>query len=223
MRLLEVINNTWGNLQITKDKSVRRLSRSPNWFVLCDLQIFSGSVHHLSSNRMHHLLFYYPGQKNCFSRDIYITRYCKSRIFRMHVIFVYFVRGGFRTKIKCMRKVQSKSENPQRSATVRKFHAYERSKSPGYENWVRTKYSGFTVDIYRYIVRSCESCDVMLDYERDLRCKTKLHSTFPALIVLVMKPDLAYHMIEQCTCTAWISHCNDFFFGQGSIFNSFGY
>ena len=60
--------------------------------------------------------------------------YCKSRIFRMHVIFVYFVRGGFRTKIKCMRKVQSKSENPQRSATVRKFHAYETSESPGYEN-----------------------------------------------------------------------------------------
>ena len=25
--------------------------------------------------------------------------YCKSRIFRMHFIFVYFVRGGFRTKI----------------------------------------------------------------------------------------------------------------------------
>ena len=63
----------------------------------------------------------------------------------MHVIFVYFVHGGFRTKIKCMRKVQSRSENPQRSATVRKFHAYERSESPGYENWVRTKYSGFTV------------------------------------------------------------------------------
>ena len=63
----------------------------------------------------------------------------------MHDIFVYFVRGGFRTKLKCMRKVQSKSENPQRSATVRKFHAYERSESPGYENWVRTEYSGFTV------------------------------------------------------------------------------
>ena len=60
--------------------------------------------------------------------------YCKSRIFRMHVIFVYFVHGGFRTKIKCMRKVRSKSENPQRSATVRKFHAYERPESPGYEN-----------------------------------------------------------------------------------------
>ena len=44
-----------------------------------------------------------------------------------------------------MRKVQSKSEPDQRSATVRKFHAYERSESPGYENWVRTKYSGFSV------------------------------------------------------------------------------
>ena len=60
--------------------------------------------------------------------------YCKSTIFRMHVIFVYFVRGDFPTKIKCMRKVQSKSENSQRSATVRKFHAYEKSESPGYEN-----------------------------------------------------------------------------------------
>ena len=71
--------------------------------------------------------------------------YCKSRIFRMHVIFVYFVRGGFRTKIKGMQKVQSKTENLQWSATVRKFHAYERSESPEYENGVRTKYSGFTV------------------------------------------------------------------------------
>ena len=72
-------------------------------------------------------------------------KYCKSRIFHRHVIFVYFARGGFRTKVKCMRKVQNKSENLQQSATVRKFHAYERSESPGYENWVRTKYSGFTV------------------------------------------------------------------------------
>ena len=60
--------------------------------------------------------------------------YCKSRIFRMHVIFVYFVRGGFRTKIKDMRKLKSKPENLQRPATVRKFHAYERLESPGYEN-----------------------------------------------------------------------------------------
>ena len=58
------------------------------------------------------------------------TVYCKSRIFRMHFIFVYFVRGGFRTKIKCILKFQSKSENPQRSVAVRKFHAYERSGVP---------------------------------------------------------------------------------------------
>ena len=37
--------------------------------------------------------------------------YCKSRIFRTHFIFVYFVRGGFRTKIKCILKIQCKSEN----------------------------------------------------------------------------------------------------------------
>ena len=74
-----------------------------------------------------------------FSSEVYMgkktkrkrTIYWKSRIFRMHVIFVYFVHGGFRTKIKCMRKVQSKSENPQRSATVQKSHAYERLESPG--------------------------------------------------------------------------------------------
>ena len=40
---------------------------------------------------------------------LFVPAYCKSRIFRMHVIFVYFVRDGFRTKIKCMRKAQSKS------------------------------------------------------------------------------------------------------------------
>ena len=60
--------------------------------------------------------------------------YCKSRIFRKHAIFVHFVRGGFRTKIKCMRKALSKSENPQRAATVRKFYAYEKSESQGHEN-----------------------------------------------------------------------------------------
>ena len=73
------------------------------------------------------------------------AKYCKFRIFCAHVIFVYFARGGFRTKIKCMRKVQSKSENLKWSATARKLHAYKRFESPGYENSVRTKYSGFTV------------------------------------------------------------------------------
>ena len=39
------INTTWENLQIEKHKSGRRTFRSPNWFVLFDLQIFSGGVY----------------------------------------------------------------------------------------------------------------------------------------------------------------------------------
>ena len=63
--------------------------------------------------------------------DQYRTKlYCKSRIFRNHVIFVYFVRGGFRTKTKCILNIQSKSENPQQLVAVRKFHAYEMSRVP---------------------------------------------------------------------------------------------
>ena len=48
----------------------------------------------------------------------------------MHFIFVYIIRGGFRTKKKCILKFQSKSENLQRSGAVRKFHAFERSGVP---------------------------------------------------------------------------------------------
>ena len=39
------INTTRENLQIAKHKSGRRLFRSPDWFVLCDLQTFSGGVY----------------------------------------------------------------------------------------------------------------------------------------------------------------------------------
>ena len=39
------INTTWENLQIEKHKSGRRSFRSPIWFVLLDLQIFSGGVY----------------------------------------------------------------------------------------------------------------------------------------------------------------------------------
>ena len=38
-------NTTWENLQIEKHKSGRRWFRSPDWFVLFDLQIFSGGVY----------------------------------------------------------------------------------------------------------------------------------------------------------------------------------
>ena len=46
MRWLGMINLTWENLQIAKHKSVRWAERKPSWFVLCDLQIFSGKVYH---------------------------------------------------------------------------------------------------------------------------------------------------------------------------------
>ena len=39
------INTTWENLQIEKHKSGGRSFRSPDWFVLFDLQIFSGGVY----------------------------------------------------------------------------------------------------------------------------------------------------------------------------------
>ena len=37
--------NNYQRKQIAKHKSGRRTFRSPNWFVLCDLQIFSGGVY----------------------------------------------------------------------------------------------------------------------------------------------------------------------------------
>ena len=39
------INTTWENLQIEKHKSVRWAEWTPSWFVLFDLQIFSGGVY----------------------------------------------------------------------------------------------------------------------------------------------------------------------------------
>ena len=46
MRWLGLINLTGENLQIAKHKSGRRSFSSADWFVLCDLQIFSGKVYH---------------------------------------------------------------------------------------------------------------------------------------------------------------------------------
>ena len=90
-------------------KLTRRSSRKPDVFITHSL---TWTCIHVAENTISHP--WWPG-----------ATYCKFRIFCVHVIFVYFVRGGFRTKIKCMQKVQSKSENPQRSATVRKFHTHE--------------------------------------------------------------------------------------------------
>ena len=45
MRLRSGVNTTRENLQIEKHKSGRRSFRSPNWFVVFDLQTFSGCVY----------------------------------------------------------------------------------------------------------------------------------------------------------------------------------
>ena len=46
MKLFEVINTTWDNLQIATHKSVS-FTLHMYWFVLCNLQIISGCVYHL--------------------------------------------------------------------------------------------------------------------------------------------------------------------------------
>ena len=63
-------------------------------------------------------------------------------------------------------------ENLQRSATVRKFHAYERSESPGYENRGRTKYSGFTACLFIAGSTNCVQLGVACGWLRyGLKCK----------------------------------------------------
>ena len=50
------INTTWENLQIEKHKSVWWAERTPSWFVLFDLQIFSGGVY--SPSATSHTIFF---------------------------------------------------------------------------------------------------------------------------------------------------------------------
>ena len=56
-------------------------------------------------------------------------------------------------KVKCIQKAQNKSQNPQRSAAVRKFHANQRS-VPTYNNLVHRNYFGFTVCASSLFVQS---------------------------------------------------------------------
>ena len=71
------IDTTWENMQIEKHKSGRRSLRSPDWFVLFDLQIFSGGVYRSSAT----------SRTISFSISKFLV-----------LIFVYF-RGAFLKKI----------------------------------------------------------------------------------------------------------------------------
>ena len=65
VRWLGVINLTWENLQIARHKSVRWAERTPSWFVLCDLYIFSGKVYHPAPPHAQSL-FLFPIYIYCF-------------------------------------------------------------------------------------------------------------------------------------------------------------
>ena len=54
---------------------------------------------------------------------------------------------GFRTKKNTCERSKQVRESVQRSASVRKFHAYDRLEVPSIQNLVHTKYSGFTVPV----------------------------------------------------------------------------
>ena len=94
-------------------------------------------------------------------------------------------------KIKCMRKVKSKSENLQRPATVRKFHAYEMLESPGYENWVRTKYSGITVVVF--------NCPSIMQYALDCRWSKEMNSVRPLLELRLRQLLSLWKLLLQAT------------------------
>ena len=63
MRWLGVINLTWGNLQIAKHKSGKRLFSSAEWFVLWDLSEFSGKLF-TPSHLTHNLFFYFQPRRH---------------------------------------------------------------------------------------------------------------------------------------------------------------
>ena len=96
------------------------------------------------------------------TKNVFTLDHCKSRIFRIHVIFVYSVRGGFRTKIKCIRKVRSKWKNPQQSTAVRKFRVYERLVVPSIRKfsayeifWI---YSTLSLSSHEFCLSSLSRC-----------------------------------------------------------------
>ena len=76
---------------------------------------------------------------------LFANSYCESTIFRMYFIFAYFVRGGFRTKIKCILKFKARQKSRSGQRLYENFMRTKGQRSPAYENMVRTEYSGSTV------------------------------------------------------------------------------
>ena len=90
MRWLGVINLTWEKLQIAKHKSVRWAERTPSWFVLCDLQMFSGEVYHPKPPHAQSL-FLFP---IVFGINIYRNSGCSADSFCDVCVVVVSAGGG---------------------------------------------------------------------------------------------------------------------------------
>ena len=136
----------------------------------------------------------------------------------MHFIFVYFVHSGFRTKIKCILKIQSTSENPQPSAAERKFHAYEGSGVPRIR-----KFSTYEIFWIYSICFWSTTFEVNTDHDCMLRrwhfrcrarylCKKSMHALFSRSFIwwsrcatlLVLRPlqmlQICPHIFQMRSC-----------------------
>ena len=73
------------------------------------------------------------------------TAILEIQLFCVPFIFVYFVRGGFRTKISCKRMRCDRFIRIKDQQLYENFMRTKGRRSPTYENLERTKYSRFTV------------------------------------------------------------------------------
>ena len=65
----------------------------------------------------------------------------------MLFVFVYFVRGGFRTKISCVRMRCDSFIHIEGQRLYENFMRTKGQRQPAYENSLRMEYSGFTVAV----------------------------------------------------------------------------
>ena len=82
---------------------------------------------------------------HCGHPPLFLFHYCNRRNFRMRFNFVYFVLLAESTKISSIRKRCTYTSVCETALAVRKFIAYESSRTPEYEFFTRTKISAITV------------------------------------------------------------------------------
>ena len=102
MRLRSGDKHPWENLRIEKHKSVRWAERTPSWFVLFDLQIFSGGVYPPSATRAHaQSLFLFPIVFQLFLVLIWFCFSIRRRTAAAGNLIVFFFFFFFAASIPC--------------------------------------------------------------------------------------------------------------------------